>query len=1179
MEQSKLLLKLPRYNEITDQIKVNSRQLITGMNESSKLLLIDTIKKNEKNNILIVTDTLYRAEKITQDFQKLTDDYEAFLYPVEELMAAEIATSSPDFRAQRVKALDALQNGQNNIIVTSVSGLKRRLPDPNEFNQKKLLIDFQKEYEQQKLIEQLQEMSYQRVKMVSAPGEFSVRGSILDIYSLNHENPIRIDLFDTEVDSIRYFDVDTQRSMDNLDAVEILPANDFLPSKKDLKNGQQKLSNKLNQELKKLDDDEQKKNLQFQIQQVIDSFKAGVFDSKWIEYSQFIFERDYSLVDYIDDNRLVIFDEYGKIQDNDQELVESEFNWKESILSQQEVFSDQTFTLDFNELFKQIKQPVLLFSLFKKSLGRIKLNSVIDIVAKPMQQFFGQMPLLKTEINRYQQEKRTVLITVSDQERLNKVKQIFDDFEISLLVTNQNEIIENQVQILIEDVDGGFELPAADLALITETEMFQKVNAKKKKRVKHQNFTNAEKIKSYTDLKPGDYVVHTNHGVGRYEGMKTMEVDQKHQDYMTITYKDGAQIFIPVTQLNLIQKYVSGDGKTPKINKLGGSEWAKTKSKVSSKIEDIADDLIDLYAKREAQKGFAFPMDDDMQIQFENDFPYNETPDQLKSIQEIKKDMEKPNPMDRLLVGDVGYGKTEVALRAAFKAVEGGKQVALLVPTTVLAQQHYETMLNRYEGYPINIGVISRFNTKKESNQVLSDLKAGKVDILVGTHRLLSKDVEFSDLGLLIVDEEQRFGVKHKERIKELRANVDVLTLTATPIPRTLNMSMMGVRDLSVIETPPANRFPIQTYVMEQNDAMISEGIRREIQRSGQVFYLHNRVDDIEKVVNRLQRLNPDANISYIHGQMTETQMENILYDFINHEYDVLVTTTIIETGVDIPNANTLFVENSDQMGLSQLYQIRGRIGRSNRIGQAYFMYKPNKVLTEISENRLEAIKDFTELGSGFKIAMRDLSIRGAGNLLGKQQHGFIDSVGYDMYTQMLSDAVKEKQGNKTKQRTDSKIELDVEAYLPNEYIDDSKQKIELYKRLRQVENEDQIREIEDDLIDRFGEFTEPVHNLLIISTIKMYADQLMINLIKKDKNNLIIEFKKTSLLGQDTKKLLQIIAQTEFRSTIKEIDDKIKLKLVIQPTMQKNVWLNELLKLTQFMDDIKEDIEKQSNY
>lgn len=1179
MEQSKLLLKLPRYNEITDQIKVNSRQLITGMNESSKLLLIDTIKKNEKNNILIVTDTLYRAEKITQDFQKLTDDYEAFLYPVEELMAAEIATSSPDFRAQRVKALDALQNGQNNIIVTSVSGLKRRLPDPNEFNQKKLLIDFQKEYEQQKLIEQLQEMSYQRVKMVSAPGEFSVRGSILDIYSLNHENPIRIDLFDTEVDSIRYFDVDTQRSMDNLDAVEILPANDFLPSKKDLKNGQQKLSNKLNQELKKLDDDEQKKNLQFQIQQVIDSFKAGVFDSKWIEYSQFIFERDYSLVDYIDDNRLVIFDEYGKIQDNDQELVESEFNWKESILSQQEVFSDQTFTLDFNELFKQIKQPVLLFSLFKKSLGRIKLNSVIDIVAKPMQQFFGQMPLLKTEINRYQQEKKTVLITVSDQERLNKVKQIFDDFEISLLVTNQNEIIENQVQILIEDVDGGFELPAADLALITETEMFQKVNAKKKKRVKHQNFTNAEKIKSYTDLKPGDYVVHTNHGVGRYEGMKTMEVDQKHQDYMTITYKDGAQIFIPVTQLNLIQKYVSGDGKTPKINKLGGSEWAKTKSKVSSKIEDIADDLIDLYAKREAQKGFAFPMDDDMQIQFENDFPYNETPDQLKSIQEIKKDMEKPNPMDRLLVGDVGYGKTEVALRAAFKAVEGGKQVALLVPTTVLAQQHYETMLNRYEGYPINIGVISRFNTKKESNQVLSDLKAGKVDILVGTHRLLSKDVEFSDLGLLIVDEEQRFGVKHKERIKELRANVDVLTLTATPIPRTLNMSMMGVRDLSVIETPPANRFPIQTYVMEQNDAMISEGIRREIQRSGQVFYLHNRVDDIEKVVNRLQRLNPDANISYIHGQMTETQMENILYDFINHEYDVLVTTTIIETGVDIPNANTLFVENSDQMGLSQLYQIRGRIGRSNRIGQAYFMYKPNKVLTEISENRLEAIKDFTELGSGFKIAMRDLSIRGAGNLLGKQQHGFIDSVGYDMYTQMLSDAVKEKQGNKTKQRTDSKIELDVEAYLPNEYIDDSKQKIELYKRLRQVENEDQIREIEDDLIDRFGEFTEPVHNLLIISTIKMYADQLMINLIKKDKNNLIIEFKKTSLLGQDTKKLLQIIAQTEFRSTIKEIDDKIKLKLVIQPTMQKNVWLNELLKLTQFMDDIKEDIEKQSNY
>ncbi|MCF6515874.1 transcription-repair coupling factor [Lactobacillus sp. S2-2] len=1174
MEQSDLLLKLPKYTEIKKQIEQNKHQLITGMNESSKLFLMDTIKKNENKNILVVTDTLYRAEKLTQDFQKLSDGYDTFLFPAEELMAAEIATSSPEFRAQRVKSLDALQNGENNIIVTSVSGLKRRLPNPKDFNQKKLNINFSNEYELQDLIKQLQEMSYQRVKMVSAPGEFSVRGSILDIYALNHENPIRIDLFDTEIDSIRYFEVDTQRSMENIDEVEILPANDFLPTANELNQAVDNLSNKLTKELKKLEDDEQKDKLKNQIETIIESLKSGVFDSKWIEYSQYIFDGNYSLVDYLDDDRLVVFDEFGKVKDNDKELTESEFNWKESILINQEVFSDQTFTLEFKDIFKQIQQPILMFSLFKKGLGRMKIDSVVDVVAKPMQQFFGQMPLLKTEIDRYQKEKRTVLITVSDQERLNKVKQIFDDFEISLSVTNKNEIIDHQVQILIADIDGGFEIPAADIALITETEMFQKVNAKKKNRVKHQNFSNAEKIKSYTDLKPGDYVVHVNHGIGRYEGMKTMEVDQKHQDYMTITYKDGAQIFIPVTQLNLIQKYVAGDNKIPKINKLGGSEWAKTKSKVSSKIEDIADDLIDLYAKREAQKGFAFPVDDDMQIQFENDFPYNETPDQLKSIQEIKDDMEKPNPMDRLLVGDVGYGKTEVALRAAFKAVEGGKQVALLVPTTVLAQQHYETMLNRYEGYPINVSVISRFNTKKESNQVIDDLKEGKVDILVGTHRLLSKDVKFNDLGLLIVDEEQRFGVKHKERIKELRANVDVLTLTATPIPRTLNMSMMGVRDLSVIETPPANRFPIQTYVMEQNEATISEGIRREMQRNGQVFYLHNRVDDIEKVVNNLQRLNPDANISYIHGQMTETQMENILYEFINHEYDVLVTTTIIETGVDIPNANTLFVENADQMGLSQLYQIRGRIGRSNRIGQAYFMYKPNKVLTEVSESRLEAIKDFTELGSGFKIAMRDLSIRGAGNLLGKQQHGFIDSVGYDLYTAMLTDAVKEKQGKKRQRKVDSKIELDIEAYLPNDYIDDSKQKIEIYKRLRQVDDENQIRTIEDDLIDRFGDFSEPVQNLLTISTIKMFADVLMINLIKKDKNNLVIEFNKKSLLANDTKKLVQIISQTKFRSTIKEIDDKIKIKLVIQPTMTEQDWLNELLKFIQFLDDMRQDLE-----
>ncbi len=552
--------------------------------------------------------------------------------------------------------------------------------------------------------------------------------------------------------------------------------------------------------------------------------------------------------------------------------------------------------------------------------------------------------------------------------------------------------------------------------------------------------------------------------------METLEVDGVHQDYMTILYQNDDKLFIPVTQLNLIQKYVASESKAPRINKLGSSEWTKTKRKVSSKIEDIADDLIKLYAARESEKGYAFGPDDGYQKEFENAFPYSETDDQLRSAAEIKRDMEKEKPMDRLLVGDVGYGKTEVALRAAFKAVKESKQVAFLVPTTILAQQHYETMLERFEGFPVNVGLLSRFRTKKQQKETIEQLRTGQIDIVVGTHRILSKDIEFSDLGLLIVDEEQRFGVKHKERLKQLRAQVDVLTLTATPIPRTLHMSMLGVRDLSVIETPPANRYPIQTYVMEKNPGAIREAIHREMGRGGQVFYLYNRVETIEQKVEEIQELVPEARIGYAHGQMTEAQLENTLFDFIEGQYDVLVTTTIIETGVDIPNANTLFVENADYMGLSTLYQLRGRVGRSNRVAYAYFMYEQQKILNEVSEKRLQAIKDFTELGSGFKIAMRDLSIRGAGNLLGAQQHGFIDAVGFDMYSQMLSDAVLRKQGkNNQVEKTAVEIDLGVDAYLPEEYVSDQRQKIEIYKRIRELDSQEMLDELEDDLLDRFG--------------------------------------------------------------------------------------------------------------
>ena len=798
-------------------------------------------------------------------------------------------------------------------------------------------------------------------------------------------------------------------------------------------------------------------------------------------------------------------------------------------------------------------------------MGRLKFDQLTEITTRAVQDFFGQMPVLKGEVERWLARKQTVLIFANSKERQGKITEVLHDFEIAAQKVNADRIQMAAVNIIGQSFPQGFDMPSTKLVVLTEKELFAKVP---KKRPRQQHVENAERLKSYTELKTGDYVVHVNHGIGKFMGMTTMEVDGVHQDYMTIQYKGSGQLFIPVTQLNLVQKYVAAEGKSPKLNKLGGSDWAKTKKNVASKIEDIADDLIELYAKREAEKGFAFKPDDSYQRQFDNDFPYTETPDQLRSIEEIKKDMERERPMDRLLVGDVGYGKTEVALRAAFKAVESGKQVAILVPTTILAQQHFDTMNERFEGYPIATGILSRFQTGAQVKETLEGLKDGSVDVIVGTHRLLSKDVEFKDLGLLVIDEEQRFGVKHKERIKELKSQVDVLTLTATPIPRTLNMSMIGVRDLSVIETPPTNRYPIQTYVMEENAGAIREGIMREMRRNGQVFYLHNRVQDIEKVVAEIEALVPEARVGYIHGQMTEKQLEDILFEFIAGEYDVLVTTTIIETGIDIPNANTLFVENADHMGLSQLYQLRGRIGRSSRVAYAYFLYQKNRVLTELGEKRLEAIKDFTELGSGFKIAMRDLSIRGAGNLLGKQQHGFIDSVGYDLYSQMLADAVKKKQGKKVKRRSDSEISLGIEGFLPSSYIEDEQQKIEFYKRLRQANSHEEVVDIQDDMLDRFGDYPAEVDNLLQITDLKIIADQVQVERITRKDGILTVTMTRAASQKLTGEQIFEALSVTRLRATVAESDAKMHIKLVIQPRMTQKDWFTQLFN---YIEKLKE--------
>lgn len=804
--------------------------------------------------------------------------------------------------------------------------------------------------------------------------------------------------------------------------------------------------------------------------------------------------------------------------------------------------------------------------MFQVSVNDLKIDQLLNLHTREPQQFFSQMSLIKNELSAYELQQQTVIIQADNLVRAKQIKSTFADYGIDITIAAENKLIPNKRQIIVDNFNQGFVLPRISLVYLTEHDLF---NRQPHIHKKIKSLENAQQIRSYQELNPGDYVVHINHGIGIFEGIKTLESNGKKGDYITITYRNHDQLFVPADQLGVVQKYVASDGKIPKINKLGGNEWAKTKCRVQEKIEDIADELLAIYAHRATEKGFAFLPDDELQRDFEASFPYLETPDQIKAIKEIKLDMQKEKPMDRLLVGDVGFGKTEVALRAAFKAIDSGKQVAFLVPTTILAEQHYATMLERFKDFPVNVAMLCRFQTEKEADEIATNLSNGKIDIVVGTHRILSRDIKFKNLGLLIIDEEQRFGVKHKEKLKKLKNNIDVLTLTATPIPRTLHMSMIGVRDLSVMETPPANRYPIQTYVTEETPNIVREACLRELARNGQIFFLHNKIQDIDQKVAYLSQLIPEARIEYIHGRMSERQLEDIMLRFTQKKFDILVTTTIIETGVDLPNVNTLLVENADTYGLSQLYQLRGRIGRSSRLAYAYFLYKRDKVLTEVSEKRLNAIRDFTALGSGFKIAMRDLSIRGAGNILGKQQHGFIDSVGYDLYAQMLDQTIKQKRGDKVCHKTNAEVRINLEAYIPTEYISSQKQKIEFYKKIKHANNVKAIDDIADELIDRFGTYPKSVENLLNIATIKVLADTAQIlSITNIDKKIDIVLDQKASeeLKGPNIFRTLEHVC---FRARVSVDHDRLHVRLILDSKSSWRTIFNELKVFLQAVIDI----------
>jgi len=1156
MDLIELFMKTPLIEKWQQNIKDKARrQLITGLAGSAKTLTIASTYQRFGGQIIVASPNLYYANQLAEDLLQVVDD--VYLFPVDEVIAAEMAFASPEARSQRILTLQALNCKKPGIFILPAAALRKFLPKSELWQKSQLHWQIGTEIDWENLAQQLVLMGYQRDAMITKPGEFSIRGSIVDIYPLSAENPIRIEFFDVEVDSIRTFDVASQRSLENLTEIVILPATELIFSQEDLLKASDKVQAFLTKKLSITSKKEDKDFLSDYFGQLIADWKQGIPGENAQFYTDILYPDHTNILSYFQEEALFFMDDYARILETNRQIETEEAQWQTQKQAELKVFSEQTFGSSLHPLLQQTDFQMTFFSLFQKGMGNLRFSAIHNFQYRPMQQFFGQMGLLKAEMDRWEKQQQTVVFLLSDEERRKKLAQDFRDYDIYAVETSAEKLVTGRSQIIYGSLQTGFELPQDQLVVITEKEIFQKI---KKKRSKNQSLTNAERLKSYNELKKGDYVVHANHGIGKYLGIQTLEVDGVHQDYMTILYQNDDKLFIPVTQLNLIQKYVASESKSPRINKLGGSEWAKTKRKVSHQIEDIADDLIQLYAQREAEKGYAFAPDDAYQKEFEDAFSYTETEDQLRSTAEIKKDMEKEKPMDRLLVGDVGFGKTEVALRAAFKAIRESKQVAILVPTTILAQQHYETMIDRFADFPVEVGLLSRFRTKKQQNETIKQLKTGQIDIVVGTHRLLSKDVEFADLGLLVIDEEQRFGVKHKERLKQLRSQVDVLTLTATPIPRTLHMSMLGVRDLSVIETPPENRYPIQTYVMEANPGAVREAIQREMARGGQAFYLYNRVESIESKVSEIQALVPDARIGFAHGQMTEVQLENTLFDFIDGQYDILVTTTIIETGVDIPNVNTLFVENADYMGLATLYQLRGRVGRTNRVAYAYFMYQPQKILNEVSEKRLQAIKDFTELGSGFKIAMRDLSIRGAGNLLGAQQHGFINSVGFDMYSQMLEEAVLRKQGKNTQlQKTSAEIDLAVDAYIPADYIKDEKQKIEIYKRVRELDSTENLDELQDDLLDRFGEYPDEVAHLLSVGELKMNADRALVEKISKGEQFVTIILSKAGTKTYSVEQLFEALAATKLKATMGVEKEKMQIKLTVISEMKEMVWLQEI--------------------
>ena len=1102
------------YNLIKAELNGSSVQSsiqVTGAADSGMAHFSAALGSNYKYKV-IVTFSDVRAREIYDDMKSF--DPNTFYYPPKDFIFFSADAYGNLIIQQRLDAVSHLISGEEFTLITTIDGLMDRLVPLDLIRKNCIHLSYDDTIDVEELKTALVNSGFERTEQVETAGQFAVRGGIIDIFPMTGDVPYRIELWDDVIDSIRSFDALSQRTIENIDDIVIYPASEYILSQEEIARGIEKIREEAALREKTLRESfhtEEAHRLSVCINEFTERLsisRTGVFLDSFMTY---FYPETMTLPDYFPAEETIFFiDEPGRIEER-ANTVETEF--RESMINRIEggyMLSGQTgvFCDTAEALARLASVRTVLFTTLEQKLKHFKPKNNYYISMRNINPYNNSFELLVHDLQRYKKEGWCVLILCGSRSKAARLADtLFHDYELNAFVCEDPDHtpVPGEILLTSENIHRGFEYPLLRFALISESDVF---GSKKKRKKKKSNYS-GEKINTFSDLKPGDYVIHENHGLGIYRGIEKIVVDKLSRDYIKIEYGDGGNLYVPATQLDLIQKHSgnSMDGESPKLklNKLGSSEWSKTKSKVRRAVRDIAVDLVKLYAERQAKSGFQFSPDTIWQTEFEEQFPYTETDDQMTAIEDTKKDMESKKIMDRLICGDVGYGKTEVAIRAAFKAIQDGKQVAFLVPTTILAQQHYNTFTQRMKDFPVTVELMSRFRTPAQQKQAIAGLKSGHVDIVIGTHRILSKDIIFKDLGLLIIDEEQRFGVGHKEKIKQLKSNVDVLSLSATPIPRTLHMSLIGIRDMSVLEEPPVDRLPIQTYVMEFNEEMIREAINRELARNGQVYYVYNRVNNIEEITDEIQKLVPDAVVRYAHGQMSERKLEQIMYEFINGEIDVLVSTTIIETGLDISNVNTMIIHDADKLGLSQLYQLRGRVGRSNRTSYAFLMYKRDKTLKEIAEKRLAAIREFTDLGSGFKIAMRDLEIRGAGNILGAEQHGHMDAVGYDLYCKMLNEAVLLLKGEKTEDDTyETTIDVKMDAYIPPKYIGNEIQKLAIYKRIASIENLEEYQDMQDELTDRFGDIPSVVDNLLKVALIKSSAHAAGMTEISGDKNTLV---------------------------------------------------------------------------